>query len=224
MKVLLVEDDPRISSFISKGLHEKGYQVKHVSTAEQASELLNTHEWDLMVLDIMLPGIDGVELIKLARYKGNTIPILALSALGQPEDKVRALDQGADDYLTKPFHFDELLSRVNALLRRAQQQHSSHELLTIGNLIIDLNQRRVTRDGEWIDLSAREFNLLTYLVRNKNRVMSRTQILTTVWGINYATGTNVVDVYISYLRAKLDRPNEESIIRTVKGFGYTIDG
>lgn len=224
MKVLLVEDDKRISDFIRQGLEEKGFLVKHVSSSEQARDLLSETDWDILLLDIMLPGIDGVELVKMARYRGNTMPIIALSALSLPEDKIRALDSGADDYITKPFHFDELLSRINALHRRVNRTFAdSSEVLTVADLSVDLSTKRVTRDGKAIELSAKEFNLLTYLLRNVNRVMSRTQILNAVWGINYATGTNVVDVYISYLRTKIDRQNEESLISTVKGFGYTIN-
>jgi len=220
MNILLVEDDSRISDFVIKGLEESGHTVALAHTAELARDWIGDHEWDVILMDIMLPGIDGVQLTKLIRYRRNHTPILVLSALDGPDDKVTALDSGADDYLVKPFHFKELLSRINALVRRAQlSRQGGGQSYHSGPLIVNTDEHRVTLHGEEIELSPKEYKLLLYLVEHRGRVLPRTQLLNAVWGINFDNSTNVVDVYISYLRNKIERQGVK-FIHTVKGTGY----
>ncbi|SFC39860.1 DNA-binding response regulator, OmpR family, contains REC and winged-helix (wHTH) domain [Parapedobacter composti] len=220
MNILLVEDDSRISDFVIKGLEEAGHAVALAPTAESAREQLQEHVWDLILMDIMLPGIDGVQLTKLIRRRHNQTPILVLSALDGPDDKVYALDSGADDYLVKPFHFKELLSRINALVRRANLAHRGEsQQYTSGPLQVNAAEHTVSVHGEQVDLSPKEYKLLCYLLEHHGRVVSRTQLLNAVWGINFDNSTNVVDVYISYLRAKIEKQGTK-FIHTVKGAGY----
>jgi len=221
MNILLVEDDSRISDFVIKGLEEAGYSVGLATTAETARELVNQHDWDAILMDIMLPGIDGVQLTKLIRYRRNQTPILVLSALDGPDDKVNALDNGADDYLVKPFHFKELLSRINALVRRSKLAHQqdSKKYRSSGILTVNTAEHAVSLGGERVELSPKEYKLLIYFLEHPGRVLPRTQLLHAVWGIDYDNNTNVVDVYISYLRAKIER-GDTKFIHTVKGTGY----
>lgn len=222
MNILLVEDDNRISDFIIKGLTENGMQVHLAQSGELARDLILNKDWDLILMDIMLPGIDGIQLTKMIRYKQNYTPILILSALSDTSDKIDALDGGADDYLTKPFHFSELLSRINALTRRFKfNSVQKDNTLTCRDITLDTNKHLVTQNTKTIDLSPREYKLLYFLLENKDKVVSRTQILERVWGIHYDTNTNVVDVYISYLRNKIDESNGK-IIHTIKGTGYIL--
>ncbi|WP_409149779.1 response regulator transcription factor [Sphingobacterium sp. BS-2] len=223
MQVLVVEDDHRISSFLIKGLEENGFLVTLCKNAEDAllEENLKV-DWDVIVLDIMLPGIDGVQLLQTLRYKQVYAPVLMLSALNSIQDKVTSLDYGADDYLTKPFHFEELLSRINALSRRKQyqmQDKPKNPILEFDELQIDTDQYKVYLKGELVDLSPREFKLLMYLIENRNKTVSRMQILNAVWGITFNNHSNVVDVYISYLRNKVES-QDQKFIQTVKGIGY----
>ena len=223
MQVLVVEDDHRISSFLIKGLEENGFLVTLCKTAEDAllEENLKV-DWDVIVLDIMLPGIDGVQLLQTLRYKQVYAPVLMLSALNSIQDKVTSLDYGADDYLTKPFHFEELLSRINALSRRKQyhnQEKPKNPILKFDELQIDTDQYKVYLQNELVDLSPREFKLLMYLIENRNKTVSRMQILNAVWGITFNNHSNVVDVYISYLRNKVES-QDQKFIQTVKGIGY----
>ena len=223
MQVLVVEDDHRISSFLIKGLEENGFLVTLCKTAEDALLEENLKiAWDVIVLDIMLPGIDGVQLLQTLRYKQVYAPVLMLSALNSIQDKVTSLDYGADDYLTKPFHFEELLSRINALSRRKQyhnQEKPKNPILEFDELQIDTDQYKVYLKGELVDLSPREFKLLMYLIENRNKTVSRMQILNAVWGITFNNHSNVVDVYISYLRNKVES-QDQKFIQTVKGIGY----
>lgn len=221
MQILVVEDDNRISNFLIKGLEECGYLVTLCKNAEDVLQHYVNIDWDLIILDIMLAGMDGVQLMQTLRYKKVYSPILMLSALNSVQDKVTALDYGADDYLTKPFHFDELLSRIRALTRRRQyqQQEMPKAELHFGELIINLEQYKVSLSGEEIDLSPREYKLLNYLVENIDKTVARVQILNAVWGITFDNHTNVVDVYISYLRNKIEK-NGNKYIYTVKGVGY----
>ncbi|KZE78035.1 response regulator transcription factor [Myroides marinus] len=222
MNILLVEDDTRISDFIVKGLEENGMQVELAASGEQARDLILGADWDLILMDVMLPGIDGIQLTKMIRFKKNYTPILMLSALSETTDKISALDSGADDYLTKPFHFSELLSRINALTRRTKFNYEKKEHFYIcRNLKIDPEKHLVTQNNKQIDLSPREYKLLLFLLENKDKVVSRMQILERVWGIQFDTNTNVVDVYISYLRNKIDE-SEGKIIHTIKGTGYML--
>lgn len=222
MNILLIEDDKRISDFVIKGLEENGFSVSLAVTGEIAREMVSENEWDIILMDIMLPGIDGIQLTKLIRFKKNHTPILVLSALDDADNKVSALDSGADDYLVKPFHFKELISRINALTRRTKFNYKEKEQVYIcHNLKVNLDEHSIFQNGDPIDLSPREYKLLLFLLENKNKVVSRTQILNAVWGINYDNNTNVVDVYISYLRNKIDE-NQHKFIHTIKGTGYML--
>lgn len=221
MNVLLIEDDKRISEFIIKGLEENNFTVHLAETGEIARDLIQNDTWDIILMDIMLPGIDGIQLTKLMRFKKIHTPILMLSALSDTDDKVNALDSGADDYLVKPFHFKELISRVNALTRRTKFNYDKVETLQkLGSLTINPEEHKVIENDALIDLSPREYKLLLFLLENRNKVMSRTQILNAVWGINYDNNTNVVDVYISYLRNKIEQNHK--FIHTIKGTGYML--
>lgn len=223
MDILLVEDNARISEFLVKGLEESGFFITLAENGTDARRLITQKEWNIILLDIMLPDIDGIELLQYIRYKKINTPILVISALGEPDDKVKALDYGADDYLAKPFHFKELVARINALTRRANLVYDkTGDILKCDDLVIYFNQHRVERSGKEINLTLQEFKLLKLLMENKNRVLPRTQILDTVWGINYDSNTNVVDVYISYLRNKIDAGAAHKLITTVKGIGYMI--
>ncbi|MFA4977032.1 Transcriptional regulatory protein CusR [compost metagenome] len=223
MQILLVEDDRRISSFVVKGLEEMGHQVILVESAEAAREWINTDSLDIIVLDIMLPGIDGIQFTKMVRYRKNHIPILILSALGEIEDKVEALESGADDYLVKPFSFKELVSRIKALVRRDNYKNAPKDSsVEIRDLKVDLERYEVHKNGKNVDLSPKEFKLFKYLIENRNKTLSRTAILQAVWGIDFDNSTNVVDVYVSYLRGKVDEGSDTSIIKTVKGVGYML--
>jgi len=222
MNILLIEDDKRISDFVVKGLEENGFSITLAITGEIAREMVSENEWDIILMDIMLPGIDGIQLTKLIRFKKNHTPILVLSALDDADDKVSALDSGADDYLVKPFHFKELISRINALTRRTKFNYKEKDQVYIcHNLKVNLDEHSVIQNENSIDLSPREYKLLLFLLENKNKVISRTQILNAVWGINYDNNTNVVDVYISYLRNKIDE-NQHKFIHTIKGTGYML--
>ncbi|APU96691.1 MULTISPECIES: response regulator transcription factor [Sphingobacterium] len=223
MQILLVEDDRRISSFVVKGLEEMGHQVILVESAESAREWINADSLDIIVLDIMLPGIDGIQFTKMVRYRKNHIPILILSALGEIEDKVEALESGADDYLVKPFSFKELVSRIKALVRRDNYKNVPKDSsVEIRDLKVDLERYEVHKNGKNVDLSPKEFKLFKYLIENRNKTLSRTAILQAVWGIDFDNSTNVVDVYVSYLRGKVDEGSDTSIIKTVKGVGYML--
>lgn len=223
MDILLVEDNKRISEFVVKGLEECGFFVSLAENGTDARCFISQKNWNIILLDIMLPDIDGIELLQFIRYKKINTPILVLSALGEPDDKVKALDYGADDYLSKPFHFKELIARINALTRRAKLDYSvSGNILQCDDLILNPDQHKVERSGKEINLTLQEFKLLKLLMENKNKVIPRTQILDTVWGINYDSNTNVVDVYISYLRNKIDTDTSHKLIATVKGIGYII--
>lgn len=223
MLLLLIEDNRRISEFLVKGLEELNFSVVLAETGTQARQLLEQCKWDLILLDIMLPDIDGIELLQLIRYKKIESPILVVSALGEPDDKVRALEYGADDYLSKPFHFKELVARIHARTRRLQQGSNLNEkYLVCDNLKLYSDRHVVERDNIEIYLTLQEFKLLKLLMENKNKVLSRVQILDSVWGMNYDANTNVVDVYISYLRNKIDTLSQKKLIHTVKGRGYVI--
>ncbi|GHS94426.1 DNA-binding response regulator [Bacteroidia bacterium] len=223
MDILFVEDNKRISEFVVKGLEESGFSIILAENGTTARNWLGEKEWNLILLDIMLPDIDGFELLQYIRFKKISTPVLVLSALNDPDDKVKALDSGADDYLSKPFHFKELIARIHALTRRASMSRDKPEnILQCADLILYTDSHSVKRNGQEIKLTRQEFKLLKLLMENINRVVSRTQILDTVWGINYDTNTNIIDVYISYLRNKIDREGYEKRIETVKGRGYII--
>ncbi len=224
MQVLLIEDNSRISEFIVKGLESNDMCVVLAQTGGEAHRLLGEHKWDIILLDIMLPDIDGLELLQYARFRKVYTPILVISALGEPDDKVKALDYGADDYLPKPFHFTEMIARIHALTRRARMHYEQPvaEELRCADLCLNIDRHQVERGGHEISLTLQEFKLLRLLMENADKVLSRAQILESVWGINFDTNTNVVDVYISYLRNKIDAGQEHKLIQTVKGRRYVI--
>lgn len=223
MNILLIEDNRRISEFVVKGLEESGFSVVLAEDGISARNLISERSWDLILLDLMLPDIDGIELLRYTRFKKIHTPILVISALSEADDKVKALDIGADDYLSKPFHFKELIARIHALTRRVRLNYeSSPDILQCDNLILYLDQHKVERNGQDIKLTLQEFKLLKLLMENKNRVMSRSQILDNVWGIQYDSNTNIVDVYVSYLRNKIELEGCNKLIETVKGRGYLI--
>lgn len=225
MQILVVEDDKRISKFLIKGLEEHGYLVTFCQCAEEVLSRFEGLSWDLIILDVMLPGMDGIQFLQTLRYRKVFTPVLMLSALNSIPDKVTALDYGADDYLVKPFHFDELLSRIKALTRRQQyrEESLSNAELQLGNLLIKLDQYRVFLNREELDLSPREYKLLNYFAENVNKTVTRTQILNAVWGISFDNHSNVVDVYVSYLRNKIEKTGDKYIY-TVKGIGYLFKG
>lgn len=219
MRILLVEDEDRIASFVVKGLSAEGHCVEHASTVEEATGLAVTHEYDVVLLDLLLPDGHGREVLSAIRTARPELPVIVLSALGEVEDKVALLDLGADDYLTKPFAFAELSARVRANAR--QGQASGRELAT-SELTLDTRTRVVKRGGRSADLPSKEFALLEYLMRHAGQVMTRQQLLDAVWGFDFDTGSNIVDVYVGYLRRKLDEPGGPSAIETVRGAGYRV--
>ena len=220
MRVLIAEDEKKIADFIKRGLKEEGYAADTAGTGTEALTLAEENPYDLLLLDVMLPGLDGVAVCSRLRAAGFAAPILMLTAKDRVEDKVKGLDAGANDYLTKPFAFEELLARVRALLR--DKPAAASTLLKAGGVELDLAAHRASLSGKALDLSAKEFSLLEYLVRNKDRIVTRTMIAEHVWDINFDTGTNVIDVYINYLRRKLEKSPSKKLIHTVRGKGYLL--
>jgi DNA-binding response OmpR family regulator len=220
MRVLLVEDERGVAGFIKKGLEEELYGVDVAVDGDEALSLADTTKYDLIILDIMLPGINGIELCRKIRQKGIQTPIMMLTARDSVGDKVLGLDSGADDYLTKPFLFDEFLARVRALLRRKSTDISE---LQCKDLRIDVQSHRTYVGNKELLLRPKEFALLEYLLRNKGRVLSRTQILENIWGYNYDPTTNIIDVHVKALREKISRICTIEYIRTVRGIGYIIE-
>jgi DNA-binding response OmpR family regulator len=218
MRIVVIEDDERIASFVARGLSAQGHQVMTAATGLDGIELASEPDVDLVILDLSLPDIDGTDVLGRLRGSKGLPPVLVLTARDSIEDKVSVLDGGADDYMTKPFALDELLARVRVLARRADQPAAGR--LERAGLVLDLAARRASRDGRVIDLSAREFALLAYLMRNPGQVLSRVQILAAVWEYDFDPQSNVVDVYVRYLRNKVDAPGEPSLIETVRGSGY----
>lgn len=219
MRALFVEDEPGIADFVSKGLAEAGYTVDVENTGPDGLELAISTEYDVIILDIMLPGIDGIEVLRRLRGAGKTVPVLLLTARGGVESRVAGLDSGADDYLIKPFAFSELLARLRAIMRRTPEARMDG-VIRHGELEMDLPRRIVTRAGESVELSFREFQLLEYFLRNPDQVLSRRQIADHVWGSDLCTDSNVIDVYVGYLRHKLETNRGPKLIHTVRGFGY----
>lgn len=222
MKVLLVEDEPSVAGIINKGLTESGYSITVAPDGQLGLDLALNHPFDVIILDIMLPGINGMQLCKSIREKNVVTPILFLTALGTTENIVGGLNAGADDYLVKPFKFAELEARIRSLARRKQVTTVKEDLHTIGDLHIDFAAKLINRNNEPVVLTATEFRLLEYFVRNRNRVLSRIEILEHVWGIDFNMGTNVVDVYVNYLRKKIESKTEPKLIQTVVGMGYML--
>ncbi|MBF4491360.1 response regulator transcription factor [Flavobacterium sp. JLP] len=222
MKLLIVEDEPNLLSILRKGFAENNNEVSVALDGKTALEMIHNYNFDVVVLDVMLPDINGIEICRRLRASKNFVPILLLTALGTSENIVTGLNAGADDYLVKPFKFGELDARVNALNRRANQETEKVDTIVIADLEINGKAKTVKRNGESIVLTAKEFKLLYYLAKNTGRIVSRDQILDNVWDINFDMNTNVVDVYINYLRKKIDKPFNSKLIHTMKGLGYVI--
>jgi len=220
MRFLVVEDEKRIADFLSRGLESAGYAVDLAPDGATALELIHSTEYDLMILDLMLPDMDGLKVLEKARNRKTSPPVLILSARAAVDDRVRGLELGADDYLVKPFAFVELLARVRVLLRRGQP---TPERLQVGDLTLDCIRRRVTRGSEPIELAPKEFSILEYMMRNRGRPLSRTMIVEHVWDMDYDGLTNIVDVYIRHLRSKIDDRWPVKLIHTVRGIGYMLD-
>lgn len=220
MRLLLVEDDDRVASFVRRGLVQEGFSVDLSRDGSDAFHQVLHEPYDVMVLDILIPFMDGFEVLGQIRKRGCQVPVLVLSAKDGVEDRIRGLNEGADDYLVKPFSFDELTARIRALLRRRSDVEQS--VVRVGDLEMDLAARKVTRNGERINLTPKEFSLLEYLVRHHGTVVTRTMIAEHVWDQHFDSFTNVIDVYIRYLRAKIDDTFATKLIHTVRGVGYVL--
>jgi two-component system, OmpR family, response regulator len=221
MRALLIEDDRTIAEFVMRGLREAGFAVDHEADGEAGLEAALQQPYDVAIVDLMLPRRDGLSVIDALRKRGAATPVLILSARRSVDDRVKGLQAGGDDYLTKPFAFAELLARVQALVRRASRSPEP-TTLTVEDLVLDLLSRRVTRGGTAVDLRPREFALLEYLMRNAGKVVSKTMILSHVWDYRFDPQTNIVDVLVSRLREKIDRPFEKKLLQTVRGVGYVL--
>lgn len=221
MKILVTEDEKKISKFIKKGLEEAGHVVDCAYDGNTSLSLCETFDYDLLIMDVMLPDLDGVKVVQTLRQRGIDFPAIFLSALSETKDKIKGLDSGGDDYLVKPFDFEELLARIRSITRRGGKA-LSERYLKAGDLEIDLLSRAVTRSGKEIDLTNKEYILLKYLVSNKNRPVTRTKLLQVGWDYNFDPESNVVDVYINMLRKKIDKEFEKKLIFTEVGVGYII--
>jgi DNA-binding response OmpR family regulator len=220
-QICLVEDEQKVAAFICKGLQEQGYGVKTVSNGAAARELFGREQFDLLILDVMLPDTNGIDLCRQIRQNDNNVPILMLTALNQVHDKVSGLKAGADDYLVKPFHFSELTARIEALLRRKKNTGDDHQLI-FDDLKLDTWSKTAERAGKEIALTAKEYTLLELFMRNPNKILSREYIAEQVWEIGFDTGTNFIDVYVNYLRKKIEKDFKNKLIHTVIGMGYIL--
>ncbi len=221
MKILLIEDDGETALYVKRGLEESGHLVDHTPDGRDGLLLAASEPYDILIVDRMLPGLDGLGMVKTLRGSGVKTPILFLTAVGGIDDRVEGLDAGGDDYLVKPFAFSELLARINALGRR-QPLSAEQTTIAIADLELDLLRHRATRGGQVVELRPREFRLLEYLLRNADRVVTRTMLLERVWDFNFDPQTNVVETHISRLRAKVDKPFEKELIKTIHGVGYSL--
>ena len=220
MRILVVEDEVKVQEFIKRGLKEEGYAVDVARDGEEGYSQATTNQYDVILLDIMLPGLDGLSLCRKLRQERISTPIMMLTAKDSVKDKVRGLDSGADDYLAKPFSFEELLARIRVLLRKGSDREP--RLLQIADLALDLVTHKVNRAGNEIQLTSKEYSLLEYLMRNAGTIITRTMISEHVWDINFDTFTNVIDVYINYLRNKIDKSARCKLIHTIRGRGYIL--
>jgi len=222
MRILVAEDEAKVASFIKQGLEENGYEVINVYEGNFAKRFALEQEFDLIILDVIMPQINGFDLCKIIRDAKPQVPILLLTALGTTEDKVLGLDKGADDYLVKPFQFEELLARIRALTRRGISNIQPKKILKLADLELDLDTKDATRDGKLIRLTAKEFALLELFLTNVGKVLSRVEIAQKVWNIYFDTGTNMVDVYVNHLRNKVDKNFSQKLLHTHVGMGYTM--
>ena len=221
-RVLLVEDEPKVSAFIRRGLEEEGYEVSVAYDGAMGARLALEQEVDLLILDVILPGQSGLDVLRAVRAQNQTLPVLMLTALGTTQDKLLGFDGGADDYLVKPFDFAELLARVRALTRRRDRSAAKGSQLSLADLTLDTAAKTVVRAGQSIKLTAREFNLLELLLRHQGRVLSRGEIAEHTWEESFDAGSNVIDVYVNYLRNKVDKGFDQKLIHTVVGMGYVL--
>jgi two-component system, OmpR family, copper resistance phosphate regulon response regulator CusR len=223
IKILLIEDEKKIADTLSRGLNELDYHVETAYDGKIGLRLFETGKFNLIITDINMPGINGYDLCKIIRDRNQHIPIIMLTALSTTDDKIEGFDAGADDYLVKPFEFKELLVRIRALLKRTMnQQLPTGNILKVANLELNVDSKEVTRDGRRINLTAKEFQLLEYFMRNRNRVVSRADIAERVWELDFDTKTNVIDVYVNFLRNKVDKGFEPKLIHTQVGMGYML--
>ncbi len=220
MRILVVEDDEKVGSFIKKGLEQSAYAVDWAATGQEGLDLARSAEYHAIVLDFMLPDMDGLEVVRSLREKGSAAPVLALTARNTLEDRVAGLDSGCDDYLPKPFAFDELLARLRALLRRASSRQVPR--MEYGGIVVDPVTRTVTRDGQKIELTNKEYALLEMLMRRPEQVFTRVALMEGVWGYDFDSGSNVLDVYMNFLRKKVDQGFDTKLLHTVRGVGYVL--
>ena len=220
MRILIVEDEKKVAGFIKKGLEEETYAVDVAYDGEEGFHLADMNQYDMIILDLMLPKLDGLEVLTRLRDKKVSTPILLLTAKDAVDDKVTGLNKGADDYLTKPFAFSELLARIRSLLRRGQVETKTE--LKVGDLSLDMVSHKVSRNGEEIELTGKEYSLLEYFMRNEGKVLTRTMIAEHVWDYNFDTFTNVIDVYVNHLRNKIDKKYPAKLLHTLRGVGYVM--
>lgn len=222
MKILVVEDEAKVAAFIKKGLEENGFEVEIAYDGELGKRLALQNQYDVMVFDVNMPVRNGFELTKLVRAEGIKTPILMLTAFSSTDDKLTGFEAGADDYLVKPFEFREFVARLKVLYKRNVDLPNFSNKLILADLELDTDQKTVTRAGKPIDLTAKEFYLLEYLLKNKGKVVSRAEIAEKVWDLNFDTGTNVIDVYINFVRKKVDKEHDKKLIHTMVGMGYVM--
>ena len=221
LRVLVIEDEPRVAQMIKIGLEENGYIVENAFDGEEGCKKAIESQWHAIILDINLPLMNGFDVCKKIRVKDGKTPILMLTAMGDTTDKLTGFNSGADDYIVKPFEFKELIARLKVFIKRTSNENSSNILL-FADMELNLDLREVTRSGKRIDLTAKEFALMEYFIRNKGRVITRNELAEKIWHVSFDTGTNVIDVYINYLRRKIDKDFEKKLIYTVIGMGYTV--
>jgi DNA-binding response OmpR family regulator len=220
LRLLVLEDEPKVGAFLKEGLEEQGYMVNLVTDGILGKDAVESSKYDMAILDVLVPHINGLELCSIIRKKDKSIPILMLTALGTTENKLKGFESGADDYLVKPFEFEELLARIKALTRRVSESLESANMISAFGLSLDLDKKRANRGGQTISLTGKEFGLLEYLMKAKGRVVSKEEISDKVWGVNFDTGTNFVEVYINLLRKKVDKDFDQKLIHTRFGLGY----